>query len=306
MQNSKFNQRAFALLAIPLCFAIQGGCREKAAAPHPITEAYSLMDQGENEKAILLLEDTVTLAPDNTEARVLLASAYAGTAGVDVYRLHSSFQDLLFQQPLSGHFWGGKDGPPGEADPEQATRQFRSLEKPDEAAKSKTPLERAIHRLDVFLNDAREIAMFLDRFPRIRPERWPLLDKALEHLMLENPTPDIRLYRSFLRVIYLKSFLDEVLFANIGLGTREWACQIRLYEFRDDLTWTSSMLFHISDDLTKVFPKRSMSLNAFHGTVEALVTELQMSQENTPSGSRTGLLALEKTIKEVFYCAEVK
>src|SRR5687767_4959672 len=82
--------------------AMAGACagERKSEVEHPIREAYALMDQGHNAKAVILLERVVSTDPDNSEARVLLASAYLGQAGVDVYELHRTFQDVLFAKPL--------------------------------------------------------------------------------------------------------------------------------------------------------------------------------------------------------------
>ena len=70
-------------LAIALALSACAPAPKKAGSPEH--EAYTLMDQGSNAKAVLLMEATIEKKPDSSEARLLLASAYMGMAGVDIY-----------------------------------------------------------------------------------------------------------------------------------------------------------------------------------------------------------------------------
>ncbi|MBC7385877.1 MAG: hypothetical protein H7301_06915 [Cryobacterium sp.] len=67
----------------------------------PVQEAYRLMDQGENAKAVVVLEDSLARnTSDPSDAHQLLASAYVGLAGIDIYKIQEAFQDILFRKSL--------------------------------------------------------------------------------------------------------------------------------------------------------------------------------------------------------------
>ncbi|MGK5082006.1 hypothetical protein WDW37_01780 [Bdellovibrionota bacterium FG-1] len=249
----------------------------------PLTEAYSLMDQGQNARAILILESEAARNPKDAETNVLLASAYLGKTGVDVYRIYDSFKDVLFDQSLSDKFW--------------KALLDRSIAPPN----GHSPIELLIDQVDRFLNLVREVVSFLNRFPKVEKEKWALIDQALEHLDAIEATRDISLYRVFIRIIYLKAFINLEIIGNPDFGNRQWACGLDLNHFRDGLAWIARNLSLATEDFRRVYPDQYSSLAIFSGTVTELYEGLNGLESET-SPSATGTLTLQGRLREAFKC----
>lgn len=289
---------AFTLPLLVLAAAVASGCQgrsEEVIVPHPLTEAYGLMDQGQNDKAIVLLERTVQEQPDHSEAKVLLASAYAGRAGVDIYQLHRSFQDILFSKPLSAQLGFGSEMPTQEAPAISAVE----LEQPDAQQEL---LESAVADLDGFFGHLRNGLSYLNRFPKIDREKWPLLDESLGLLHSVEESKDVLLYRAFIRLFYLKAYVGAELLATPNFGKRQWACNIDFGSFADQLRWIARTLLYVSDDLNRVFPERASTFNNLHASVAALLKTLDSTRSKVRSNSATADQSASDSLRKAFNC----
>lgn len=286
--------RLRSFLCLGLIASAVAGCGEskpQPEVPSPLREAYSLMDQGQNAKAILLLESATRADSGNEEARVLLASAYLGEAGVDVYRIHDSFKDVLFSKSLGDSFWKAK--PRSEAVPE-----------PHEEADPKAPFEKLLDRMDVALARLQKVVNFLNRFPDVEKRNWGLLDRALENLDAITQTRDVSLYKVFIRVIYLKAYFDHEVVNDSELGSKKWACSLDLEKLRESLIWVTQNLVAASEDFHRVFPDKTSSLDGAHGELAGLLKFLEEMKPEAPVGTNTGLLATQQKLRERFHCSQ--
>lgn len=288
------------LLAITALVA----CSQKKEAPTPkaLTEAYQLLDQGKNDKAIILLQQTLAndpKGPQSKEAKFLLSSAYLGKAGIDVYSLHDSFHDVIFAKSLDESFWGngGKKATTGLGDDSEQLEKAHEFQTVDS-----TPTSELIDRLDNGLVQLRKAVVFLNRFPDVPESNWPLLDQALDQLDELPPEKDVALYRAFIRVVYVRAFLSIRLIKGSDVGTKSWACQIHVSELNDGLAWVSQQTSLATDDVVRVFPKEATSLARIQSTLSILSEELNRSREGAPVGSQRSFDALQSKIRKAFRC----
>ncbi len=251
---------------------------------HPLNEAYKLMDQQENAKAILLLEKYLETSPNDKEARILAASAYMGEAGVDIYRSYDSFKEILFNMPLADRLGKGPSVPTADPDITGA------------------PLEKLINYADLILGKTKHIVSFLSRFPSVEKKSWPMLDRALEHMDLDNPTSDERLYRTFVRIVYLKAFLDQEVLNDEDFGNIKWMCKTNFLSLEDSMVWALGHLYHVTEDFKAVFPNQKGEILALHDVLKATLHALQ---SGSPSGTKTLIMGFEQTLKENFRCQSI-
>lgn len=269
-----------------------GGCAKSREdeTPHRIEEAYHLLDQSENAKAILVLRGLLEEEPGNEEARILLASAYMGQAGVDIYSIWDGFHDVLFNKPLGDVVLKSQSGGNGLMAPAPA----------DDTPP--TPGAALVHKLDRFLTELRNVVSFLNRFPSVPREKWILLTQSLRNLDEIDGRKDVRLYRIFIRVIHLRAYLDVEFLKDPNLGTRTWACSFEVEPFRDKLAWLAEQMKHILDDYRVLYPEKSISLAELSGGIDGLASGLDHYQERGPVGSQTGGLAGENLVRKNFGC----
>ncbi len=279
--------------ALPACGP---GSRATAPPDPPLTEAYALMDQGENAKAILLLENELRNGSATDEARLMLASAYLGAAGVDLYALYDTFQDVLFARPLEESLLSPTPAEEAAPPPPAGTD--------DDLSPKDAPLRELIGRLDRSLSLLRRILVFLSRFPQIPHEKWGLLHRALDELhQVGAPSKDLLLYRVFIRVVILKTFLEEGLIGDPSVGTRAWACGIRLSRLEEDLGWMAREMDLALSDFQSVYPRRASSLQKVHAAVSAL--EANLEARDGPArlpGEGVARLTLEERLQEALRC----
>jgi hypothetical protein len=275
-----------ALTAI-LATLIGCGKSQQQTTIHPNKEAYRLLDQGKSALAIYILEESIARNPDNSEARMLLSSAYVGEAGVDVFKIYDTFKDVIFDKPLSKRFW-----------PSQASESTSD----SSASKNKTKIELFVSQLDSFLLTLSRVVSFLGRFPDVEKAKWVLLDRALENLELVDSTKDICLYRVFIRIIYLRAYLSQELMKNANLGSRSWACNLELEHMREALAWIMKNLINASEDFQKVDFGGSHSLAEFQGAIQAILDALEEAKSNAPVGVNSGYLGLQNKLREAFHC----
>ncbi len=277
---------SFIILSL-VAVSAMSGCARKGNEVRTLSltrEAYALMDHGQNAKAILLLEERIATAPEDMEARVMLASAYLGQTGVDVYKIYERFRDLLFAKPLSDAF-----NPDDHSDGDDAEAS--------DIPQAQTPGEEVVESLDLFIAKFQSGSAFLRRFPRVKKEDWVLLDRALavlddaalfpqETTVSPNDSRiprDLRLYRVFIRVVYLKAFLGETFLQQRDLGSRRWVCQVKAQRASDGLSWTMGHLAQAAQDFATVFPDKSFRLSVLTAWLESIrgvfTSDSQLSAE---------------------------
>lgn len=302
----RLSPRSAVLFAVVTGAIAAGACAppRQAPLPHILTEAYSHLDQGNNAKAILLLEKAVLEDPsENSEARFLLASAYLGQAGVNVYALYDSFQDVLFSQSLEKTLLKGKkpkselteETPVESADPEPTPSPSVSV--------GPAPVQSAVVRMDRLLNSLRRAFSFLNRFPDVKKRDWSLIERAIDLLDTIPPEKDVRLYRVFARTVYIKAYLSRHIVRDREIGTSAWACDLELPALSEGIDWISGHLAFSIEDLTQVFPGRTSSLVPVQSWLTVAREQLTLMAEESPDlGSRTALAIAQKRIRERLEC----
>ncbi len=303
--------KAVTLWARPLACAIALLATLAACAPSnedasvdPVRTAYELLDQGENAKAIWLLESHLRRSPPTIqnldEARIVLASAYLGEAGLDVFAIHDHFKDILFGKALSDQFLGDAipatpgAAPAPEADP---TRLPGQLETPTNSAM-------LIARLEVTFGKIREITSFLNRFPEIKRLHWPLMDEALRLLEASGDAKDLRIYRVFIRVVYLKTLLSERVLTDPRFGTRDWLCEADTRALLKDLRWVSMMIQKSVIDLDGALRNKNALFPALQARVLGVTQAIQEMDDSgdTQLSGGVGASKLKKEIREALQC----
>ena len=299
-QILKLLSQGVTLVAICL---VASSCAPKAqnTPQPPLTEAYRLMDKGQNEKAAILLEDFVGTNPDSEEAKVLLASAYMGEAGVDIYKLYASFKDIVFNESLSQRFWGtGKDSSTDDlfGDPSStgATLSFDLANHPEVP-----PVEILIGHLDSVLLQSKKIVEFLNRFPDVPKDKWPLLDSGLATLESAGNERDLCLYRIFFRVIYMKAYIGQEILRDPDVGRKKWLCAIDLGNLRESLNWVLKQTSAASEDFRRAYPSKGSNLNSVQAIADAVKVELDGLDHST-TGGNTELTVLQSRFRSELRC----
>lgn len=284
--------------AVTLAFLACGNPKGQEPISHKnaaIREAYLLLDKDEPAKATLILEDELAKDPTNKEVKLLLASAYIGQAGIDVFSVHDRFQDILFSKSLSDNFWTSNDT--GGFD-KTKVENFQ-----DPANKTKiTKMEQFIEGIDEFFNNLRRTLQLLNRFPKIPVIKWPMIERSFELLDTLDAGKDVSLYRLFVRVAYLRQVLTSQVIQNDKFGTREWACQIELDNFYENLLWSVQQLEKIGDDFVIVFPDKSSPFEKPRYWIAFATELLRQSRDLAPVGTLSGFQITQHKIKESFKC----
>lgn len=91
--------RFVAALLFIFCFV--SGCKAVNEGSDPIHDAKQLLNQGEYDKVIGLLSEDALKNDANSELRILLASAYAGSIGLNLVDSYPAFEELLFKDALT-------------------------------------------------------------------------------------------------------------------------------------------------------------------------------------------------------------
>ncbi len=259
-----------------------------------------MMDKGQNEKAALLLEKVVQDDPNNREAKILLASAYMGVAGIDIYKLHDTFKDVIFNQPLSDRFWGKSKSGEGPLD----TGDVDKIKVSSKTMEDETPaIEDLIDNVDRILLKTKKVIEFLNRFPDVPRDKWPLLDSGLELLDQSGNDRDLCLYRVFFRVIYVKAYIGQEFLRNPDIPRKKWLCNIDLNNLRASVDWILKHLTSASEDFRRVFPRQSASINAFEAMSQTVQEELT-ALDHSRDGTNTGMVILQGRFRSVLRCGQ--
>jgi hypothetical protein len=273
-----------------------------------VTEAYTLMDRGENGRAVELLENVVAQEPHNSEARLILASAYMGKAGIDVLALHDAFHDVLFSKSLSQVFATHGDSAAAGATKPTPTPKPKDEHPSEDTLHDRrqplddTPAEKMIRNLDDSLDSLRRVMVIFDRFPHVSENKWPYLDQALFQLSQIEPAKEVRVYRLFIRMIYFKEYLVRKIIRDTTFGTRAWACRLELEEFNEGLNWIMALLAGASEDFKALYPREESPFDQgreiFRKMSEAIVT----TQEGAPQNGDKSVAASQLKLRETLRC----
>jgi hypothetical protein len=274
----------------------------------PLTEAYRLMDKGDNEKAAILLEQYIQQNPDSQEGKILLASAYMGEAGVDIYKLYDSFKDIIFNKPLGERFWGNggsssSDDILGNDSDVEGKRNVVAQNGSDPSSQEEPPIEILIDHADKILLKTKKVIEFLNRFPDVPKEKWPLLDSGLALLDSASNARDISLYRIFFRLVYMKAYLGQEFLRDPDMGRKKWLCSIDLGNLRESLDWVLKQLSAASDDVRRAYPSQASNLNSVQAIMDAFREELDGLDRST-TGANTEQTVLQNRFRTALHCGQ--
>jgi hypothetical protein len=283
-----------AVCLIPLACAKQSE-ESRNANRSAVREAYTLLDHGQINRAIAVLEPVVDQEPDNHEARLMLASAYMGKAGIDVMSIHAAFHDVLFSKSLSEVLTSKKP----------ATEALAAGELPAQRKSAReTPVEAAIRKIDEFLNTVRRTTVIFNRFPHVAEKNWPLVDQALSHLDRLPNVGEVRVYRLFIRMVYLKEFLTNRIVRDPSFGTHDWACSLEVSDLQDGLNWSMSIMGRASDDFVTLYPTEASPFAKAHAIFSSVAEALDNVQKDAPVGVETGAQVAQRRLREALKCEQ--
>lgn len=166
----------------------------KASSPPPsethISRATHYIDQGDYDTAIEILEKGLPY-DNNSEMRLVLASAYAGRGGVKVENYWDyliGFDAFAKEKSADAH----TDIIPMNLIPEALDEKYKT----------------ALIQFNKDFAKLQQLEKKADKIPAIAAENRPDLLRA-RSLLLQVNTPSARLYRSILTVVVVKSELPE-------------------------------------------------------------------------------------------------
>jgi hypothetical protein len=176
----------YVLTTIAACHKVSN----KTPAQDHVAKATTFIDQGDYGSAIELLEDTIK-HDDTYEVRLVLASAYAGKAGIKV----ENYWDYLV-----GFDAFAKDKTP-EVIPDWISADMIP-EKLDEKEKSQ------LRNLNESYKAIQRLEKKVEKVPPIQISDRPYLEKA-RGLLEQTPTASSKLYRSLLTIVMIKSEIQD-------------------------------------------------------------------------------------------------
>ena len=296
----------YRILGVLLLFSNLSCGTKAVVVQSPLTESYALLNEGQNAKAIKLLEKELARHPDNDEVRLVLASAYAGEAGVDVITIYDSFKDLLFAKPLKNSILQGPEESSRPADGPVPIAAVKP--KANAASENKdeiqTPVKKFSHEIYQFLDSLQRALGYIEKFPRVTANELPLIARALQLLDAHAWQKDVTFYRAFLRVLYLKESYLEKITNDEHFGTSEWICTLDLRKFGEELAVIGDDLLKVTKDLKEVYPNKSSYIDDFYYYVMIMDGTLKTSSTHSPAGSQSGTLLLEGKLRSFMRCGE--
>jgi tetratricopeptide (TPR) repeat protein len=284
------------LLISAVLLALLTGCgRTRTGTIPPKEEAVTLMDTRQNAKAAEILETALEKNPDDDEAKLLLASAYMGLAGIDIYRIFDAFQDLIFRRSLKDQIISpARDGiqkhPLGNGDIPSA----------DE---TKTKAEEAMAAIDRALSSFQLVLLYLDRFPQVPEEKWPYIESALAELeSMRDPSSDTFTYRVLIRLIYSKSYLVERVIRDHQAWTRDWGCHFDVRDFDEGLDFFTHQALAIDEELGEGAAKGAKALGKARRNFHFLAEAAYSADAFSAWSAGMTFSELENSLKDAFNC----
>lgn len=233
-------------------------CGKQQTKATQLEEAYSLLDAGDNLKAIVVLEKEVKAHPNESdEARTLLASAYMGAIGIDIFSIFDSFQEFIFKKSLKDQFFAKKSedsDSQNDEDSETILSASSHFELNEVLKRTKTEDEKVkkfIRELDKSLVIVQKFSLYFNRFPQVASQNWPLIESALYQLSLVKPSSDLFVYQLFIRLLYLKSYINVQFLKNPQFSTKKGLCTFSLNQLSDPLHFSVDLMHLISSDLNQ-------------------------------------------------------
>lgn len=266
------------------------GSDQESVKPDVITEAYQLVDRGENAKAIQLLERHLAEEPEDGEARLVLATAYIGHAGINIYSLHKTFEEVLFSKPLSDSLDGG------------SFDEYFSVRV--HGGELEAPLEKLITELYRLALYQRQVITFLRRLPEVPREQWPLVENGLQHLELIKGGRDVAAYRLFVRIIYIKDYLQQRIIRDLDFGKKIWACKLDIFKIQREYKWVLKQSHKIHNDALAAYPGRNTAFDTLIRKMMLIEEITDEILEEGPAGVATGITGIQNALRGIFRCPE--
>lgn len=238
----------------------------------PVLKADRLIDAHRTDEAIIFMEAQVRAHPENPEYVVTLASAYASKAGVRVQRLMKTIDTAKKYKPQ--------------------LKKAESL--PAMPEKSK--------KTDLWINQALGLLINYESYMRVY-ESVPVIDQ--EHVVYLNqaislldglgskPRPSDALYRAILRILLVKSQLNELFSASSGIIVQtDTSCAINTQKINDRMTEIGQNLIYVYQDLGVAQPDKAKKYKNEIDQITNAVTNLTTLNDSA--------IILSDAIKTVF------
>jgi hypothetical protein len=244
------------------------GCAQHSdRAKDPLVNAYKLLDQGRSAEAVALLEQLHSENPNDKKTTVILASAYASLAGLQVYSFYDLFYDAMFSRPwveLTKTKTKTMDMP------------TLNIPSPDEL-KKKTPSEVMNIVLQNFvkaLGALSQISNILEKIPSLTAETKPYLEQAIILLdSIDKPEKAHAVFRALLRATYLKNMIATELSpdstSDIVNYDSTGHCHFRPEMLSRGITEVGKIAGKLMNDLSIGFPKDKPTFVEAQATVNA-------------------------------------
>ncbi|MBF0443039.1 MAG: hypothetical protein HQK54_14120 [Oligoflexales bacterium] len=234
--------RIIEFFSLPLFIAaVCGGlsaCRTIQEEMTVREQGISYLNERQYDKAIILFNEIVDKDPLDHEARIYLASSYAGLSKFDIIDSFEGFKDMLFPKtatPMSLIQDENKNAVP-----------LAGTEKPYALTGGNTVLKELSGRLDDYIEDAYIALKFISKFSHPSLEERRYIDEAVMHLQKipieSNYFLRANLYMVILYVYQsLNYFRDMFAFKLESDGKwdlKVFACSIRPAGFADNVEST--------------------------------------------------------------------
>lgn len=281
------------ILLLAMVFLTGCGHGYKAATvSEKLTLAYRLMDRGQSAQATALLEEILERdSPsrnEENEARLMLASVYAGQAGVDIISLHKAFKDVFFSQSLVDSVEQNNFG--------QLTSQVPQIEEDDSG------LVKLVNDVGQVLYTSQRIMLFLSNLPKVDDQKWPLLEEAISVLQPINNPRDRVAYRFFLRMLYLRELIHSKIKSEEKSALKIFLCNVSLTEIKDFMGQIHKQTSQSEREVEILFSNYKEPLQKVNDRIETGLEAIDILQEKSPTGTLLGLKGLEKLADHLGKC----
>lgn len=235
------------------------GCNgKKNSQEDPVLKAYRLIDEQRTDEAIELLETQLAKDPENSEFKVVLASAYAHKGGIKIQKLVSAINQ---------------------------SEKVKELNLKLAEVNGQDNLSR---KVNVFaLNAASILTKFAGFFeayasvPVISAEQATYLRHSIYLLneMGNKIKAEDALYRAVLGVVLFKHVLSENLVGEFfeSKSADDAKCQIDLGNINDTLVSLGKLLIDISNDIGFANPNQADDMKRFSNEVSESVSNLTLA-----------------------------
>lgn len=237
-------RRGIGILGAALLVLFLGSCQKETPEDRSesrVDRALRLMDRGEHDEAILILEKEAA----GERVHQLLASAYAARAGVrvqDYWGFVVGYRSLLKEEkPLT------LPGLDLKILPEGTAREAREL----------------LERINSSLAEFARVRQRAEQIPYVKREARPDLHRAVQ-VLTGLQSRGARLYRAILELILIRSAVDDM-----GVVIRAW--EKKSFDFCSEpfaitvewMVYSSSLLIEALEDLSVAYPSQAPQLQSW-------------------------------------------